>query len=468
MLTIVAAALSGLLWLGGTGLHPIAALTWLAPLPLLLVSGRVRPATALAATVAAWVIGQAGVLPYYYDTLRIPLPAVAGVVLLGAVLAAGTVLAARHLLLAGRPVTAVLTVPFGWVLGEYAASRLLPHGAWWSLAYTQATVRPIIQVTAVTGVWGVTYLLLAVPIAVAARSRPAAVCALVLLATGAGWSLAGPIDGRDPTGGRDTVEVGLVALRQSDDGLPLDRPDGRDLLARYRSRVDSLIDRGAEIVVLPEKVFGVESENDLVDAFRPETGRGVQVVIGAVLKQGGAARNVALVLGPHATVAAYTKQHLIPGLEDWLTPGHTDLIVGDRFGVAICKDLDFPGLVRGYRDRGATVLLVPGLDFTDDGWLHSRMALVRGVESGLVVVRSAAYGRLTVTDAAGRVRAEAVAGNADLLVAVPLEARRTIYSRTGDWFPLLALAALAGVIPLRRVRRGFPGGSPRPPRPPGR
>ncbi|MCU7722547.1 nitrilase [Actinoplanes sp. KI2] len=456
MLIVVAAALSGLLWLGGTGLHPVAALTWLAPLPLLLVSVRVRPAIALAATAAAWVTGQLGVLPYYHDTLRIPLPAVAGVVVLGAALATGTVLAARHLLLAGRTVTAVLTVPFLWVLGEYAASLLLPHGAWWSLAYTQAAVRPIIQVTALTGVWGVTYLLLAVPIAVAARSRPAAVCLLVLLAAGAGWSLT------RPAAGRETVAVGLVALEQSDDGLPLDRLDGQDLLARYRPRVDSLIARGARIVVLPEKVFGVDSENDLVDAFRPETGRGVQLVVGAVLRQGAVARNVALVLGPGGTVTAYTKRHLIPGLEDWLTPGHADLIVGDRFGVAICKDLDFPGLVRGYRRQGATVLLVPALDFTEDGRLHSRMALVRGVESGLVVVRSAAAGRLTVTDATGRVRAEARAGNADLLVAAPRTEKSTIYARTGDWFPFLAIAALIGVC------RAVSGGSPRRPRPPGR
>jgi apolipoprotein N-acyltransferase len=461
MLTIVAAALSGLLWLGGTGLHPIAALTWLAPLPLLLGSVRVRAATALAATVAAWVIGQAAVLPYYRGTLRMPLPAVAGVVVLGAALASGTVLLARYLLRAGRPVTAVLTVPFLWVLGEYAASRLLPHGAWWSLAYTQAAVRPVIQLTALTGVWGVTYLLIALPVALAARSRPAVLCLLALLTATAGWSLTRPAQGPE------TVRVGLVALEQKDDGLPLNRPGGQQLLARYRARVDRLIARGAEIVVLPEKVFGVDSENDLVDAFRPETARGARVIAGAVLRQGGTARNVALVLGPGGTATAYAKQHLIPGLEDWLTPGHTDLIVGGRFGVAICKDLDFPGLVRGYRDEGATAMLVPGLDFTGDGRLHSRMALVRGVESGLTVVRSAAYGRLTVSDATGRVRAEAVAGNADVLVAAPLAGKSTIYSRTGDWFPFLAVA-LVGVIPFRRMRRAIPAGSPRRPRPPGR
>jgi len=453
MLTIVAAALSGLLWLGGTGLHPIAALTWLAPLPLLLISVRVRSKTALAATVAAWLIGQAAIVPYYYGKLQIPPPAIAGVVLLGAALAAGTVLLARRLLLAGQPVTAILTVPFVWVLGEYAASLLLPHGAWWSLAYTQAAVGPVVQLTSLTGVWGVTYLLIAVPVALAARSRSAAACLLALVLATGGWYLTN-------TGkGKQEVDVGLVALEQSDDGLSLSRPEGQELLARYLPRVEGLAARGAKLIVLPEKVFGIEDPTQLVKAFRPVTTGGTTVVAGAVWKQGNEARNVAVVLAPNGTETAYTKQHLIPGLEDWLTPGDTDMIVDGRYGVAICKDLDFPGLVRGYRAKGATMMLVPALDFTADGWLHSRIALVRGVESGLTVVRAAAYGRLTGSDAHGRILGEAEAGNADLLIEAPVEAKRTIYSRTGDWFPFLA------VVLLMTARRAVPGYSPRQPQP---
>ncbi|MFI5896121.1 nitrilase-related carbon-nitrogen hydrolase [Actinoplanes sp. NPDC051513] len=451
MLTIVAAALSGLLWLTGQGLHPIAALTWVAPLPLLLTSLRVRPKSALLATIVAWTIGQLGALPYYHGTLRIPLTAVTGVLLLGAALAAGTVLLARALLLRGRTVTAILAAPALWVLGEYAASLLLPHGAWWSLAYTQAGLRPVVQLTAVTGVWGVTYLLLAVPIAVAAlitRPRPALACLLALIVTTGGaaaWSLA-----RSPA--TPELTVGLVALEQADDGLPLDQSSGRELLARYVPRVESLVGRGAGIVVLPEKAFGVTDTTlpRLVDAFRPATSQGARLVVGAVLKHDDTDRNVALVLGPGGAVTTYAKQHLIPGLEDWLTPGAADLVVDGRFGVAICKDLDFPALVRGYRRDGATMILVPALDFTADGWLHSRMALVRGVENGITVVRAASYGRLTVTDPTGRVLGEAVAGDAELLVAAPVTARSTIYSRTGDWFPLLAVFLLVAAVVVAR------------------
>ncbi|MCG5443761.1 nitrilase [Micromonospora sp. NIE79] len=441
MMTILATLLSGLLWLGGTGLHPIPALTWLAPLPLILASTRVRPRTALFATALAWSIGQGGVLGYYLGTLRLPVPAVAGVILLGVGLATGTVLLARVLLLRGRTVLAVLAVPSLWVLGEYAASRLLPHGAWWSLAYTQADVRPVIQLTALTGVWGVTYLLLAVPIALAAlraSPRPALTSLLVLLLGAGGWSAWSLSRSPDPA---EPLTVGLVALRQPEDGLPIDEQPGRDLLARYAARVEGLVARGARIVVLPEKVFAVTDTTMpvLVAALQQAE---AEVVVGAVRRRADRSSNVALVLEPGGTVATYEKQHLIPGLEDWLTPGDGEVFVDGRFGVAICKDLDYPGLVRRYRAQGASVLLVPALDFTSDGWLHGRMALVRGVENGLVVVRAAAFGRLTVTDPGGRMVGEATAGDAELLLPTPTSGWGTVYSRTGDWFPLLSVALL--------------------------
>ncbi|MFG2050010.1 nitrilase-related carbon-nitrogen hydrolase [Micromonospora sp. NPDC048935] len=459
MMTIVAALLSGLLWLGGTGLHPVAALTWLAPIPLLLAALRVRPRTALGATVLAWSIGQLGLVGYYLDTLHLPVPVVAGVTLLGLALAGGTVLLARELLLRGRSVAAVLCVPSVWVLGEYAASRLLPNGAWWSLAYTQADVRPVIQVTALTGVWGVTYLLLAVPIALAALlggarptrigRRPALACLLALLLGTGGWSAWSLSRSPDPAA---PLTVGLVALWQPEDGLPIDEPAGRDLLTRYGARVAGLAARGARVVVLPEKVFAVTDSTLplLVDALHQT---GARVVVGAVLRRAGTASNVALVLDPDGTSTTYTKQRLVPGLEDWMAPGDDDVLLDGRFGVAICKDLDFPGLVRGYRAQGATMLLVPALDFTSDGWLHGRMALVRGVENGLTVVRAAALGRLTVTDPGGRVVGETTsAGDVELLVtAAPTSGWGTVYSRTGDWFAGLCLALL--VVAVVRTRR---------------
>jgi apolipoprotein N-acyltransferase len=68
--------------------------------------------------------------------------------------------------------------------------------------------------------------------------------------------------------------------------------------------------------------------------------------------------------------------------------------------------MDFPALTRQYGELGIVLLLVPAWDFVVDGWLHGRMAILRGVESGLPIVRAAKQGLLTVSDDRGRILAQ--------------------------------------------------------------
>src|SRR5206468_12707788 len=108
-------------------------------------------------------------------------------------------------------------------------------------------------------------------------------------------------------------------------------------------------------------------------------------IVAGFSRSGGAEwRNVAVVFGPDGTQALeYDKQHLVPGLEAGYRQGaRTGLLAGGAVptGVAICKDLDFPLLGRAYARAGVGLLLVPAWDFVRDRWLHSRMAVVRGVE----------------------------------------------------------------------------------------
>lgn len=89
-----------------------------------------------------------------------------------------------------------------------------------------------------------------------------------------------------------------------------------------------------------------------------------------------------------------------------------------------------------------------------DDWLHSRMALLRGVENGFPLVRVARQGRLTISDAHGRILAEASTARgqaAALLGRVPLKTAATPYTRLGDWFGWANLAlALVGGYFLRK------------------
>ena len=105
-------------------------------------------------------------------------------------------------------------------------------------------------------------------------------------------------------------------------------------------------------------------------------------------------------------IADYAKQHLVPGFEARFKPGDEDVvrsIEGTRFGVAICKDMDFAQLGRTYSRLGVDAMLVPAYDFDRDASLHASMAVLRGVEGGFSVVRSARHGFLTVSDRYGRI-----------------------------------------------------------------
>ncbi|MET3652006.1 hypothetical protein [Dyella japonica] len=121
--------------------------------------------------------------------------------------------------------------------------------------------------------------------------------------------------------------------------------------------------------------------------------------------------------------------------------------------------MDFHDTARAYALRRAQLLLVPASDFTVDGWLHSRMAIMRGVEGGFAVARAARNGRLTLSDDRGRVVAEASSENrdAELVGDLPLRATSTPYGRWGDWFVYLVLAGLVVCLALvflpRRVER---------------
>jgi len=77
--------------------------------------------------------------------------------------------------------------------------------------------------------------------------------------------------------------------------------------------------------------------------------------------------------------------------------------------------------------------------------LHSRMAVMRGVENGFSIARAANGGVVTVNDAYGRIRAEhssSGAGGAFLVQSVTLGPGRTLYSQFGDWFAIVCIVAV--------------------------
>jgi apolipoprotein N-acyltransferase len=249
------------------------------------------------------------------------------------------------------------------------------------------------------------------------------------------------------------VKVGLVSSDQdsnvdvAEDGAPTAK-----LFADYSAAIEKLAGQGAKVVVLPEKL-GVVLDAGLQDTdgyFQKLVDRsGAGIVVGMIRVAGdGKKYNEARIYLPGKPPQSYDKQHMLPPFESKLTPG-TSLAVLPRadgvWGVAICKDMDFNALSEDYGKQGVGMMLVPGWDFVSDWVTHGHMAIMRGVESGFSIVRSAKQGSLYVSDDRGRILAEVSSDSAPfatLLATVPAVHHDTFYMVAGDWFAWITLLVL--------------------------
>jgi apolipoprotein N-acyltransferase len=446
----------------GTGLRPIWWITWIAPVPVLLAASRLSARTTFVVAFLALAFGQLNMWHYLRALLHIPL-AVCLIVLLPPVLVfAFTVSLFRMLVRRGAIWLAVLSLPAAWVVWEYSLSLFSPHSTFGSLAYTQMNCLPLVQLASATGIWGISFCLLLLPTSIAvvlgARTTwrhtsalAVAVCLFLAAVFGFGyWRL------HESLPPASLVRVGLIA---SD--LPANIiVEGRDsvlrLLRDYSRQTETLVAKGAQVIVMPEKIAVLlDSDRDSVDALlQPLANRtGAIIVVGVVDVVGKSAWNEARIYFPGLTVpSTYDKHHMVPGFESNLTVGtaRTEFVQpSGRWGVMICKDMDFPNLSRQYANDGTALLLVPAWDFSADGWLHGRMAILRGVEGGFSIVRTPKQGILTLTDDRGRVLSEQDTSSAPfvtILGNIPVRHDDTLYSRFGDWFAWLCVLLLILIL----------------------
>ena len=464
-LVLIAATLSAAVFFFGTGLHPLWFMTWLAPLPVLLIAPRVTRWQVVAASLLGCGVGSLNMWSYYRQLVP-PVVLLLSIVGPGIMLAV-SVLPFRRFVLRGQGLHALLVAPAIWVAIEYLSELLSPHSTFGNLGYTQMDCLPVLQVVSLTGIWSLSFLLLLLPSAVAVMCAPgmslkakmkASVVTLVVFAAVISFGFYRL--NSEPAGPRVTV-----ALLDSDATRFATKEASVALMRAYAAHVPELAARAAQVVVMPEKL----ARFDAVTMAETD----------AVIEQAARENHVDLIFGVERTsvgeplkfnesrfysrdgvmTASYEKHHMLPAFESDLVVGTKRVLVqesGAKTGLTICKDMDFPKLSREYSGDGAGLLLIPAWDFDADGWLHGRMAIMRGVESGFSEARAAKQGRLTLSDNRGRVLAEAATGaytNAAPFVSVvgslPVGHEATLYARFGDWFAWadLILAALLLIWP---------------------
>jgi len=459
VLAALGAAVSGAGLYFGSGLHPVWWLTWLAPVPVLLAAPRVSAKLAFLAALFAWGVAGLSLWAYLRHLLGIPLWPVISILLAPALVFAVVVLGYRKLLLRSRLWAASFALPAAWVSYEYLLAVTSPHSTFGNSAYSQMDVLPVLQIASVVGIWGIGYCLMLFPALLGALLSPGGTApqkgtlaitggAVLLLVLAAGsWR----IHRRPASSGE--VTVGLVASDLQENQIARDCDGSLRLLRDYAAQAEKLAAAGAQVVVMPEKLTVVTDDClAAVDSLYLGTAARshAAIVVGLIHPSASGKKNEARIYLPGASTATtYAKHHMLPIFESSFSAGSARSVWPEpsgTWGVTICKDMDFPGLGREYAQDGAGLLLVPAWDFGADGWLHGRMAVLRGVESGFSVARAPKQGVLAATDDRGRVVAERDTGQAPfatVIATLPVSRGATFYSSHGDWFAWVCLAGAA-------------------------
>jgi apolipoprotein N-acyltransferase len=455
LLIALCLSLSALLFFLGTGLSPLWPLTWLAPIPVLWIAPRVSAGEAFFVAVAAHALG--GLNEWSYSRTVLPTWLVASILLFVACFFGLAVLFFRSRILRGKLWQAALIVPAFWVAVEYIVAITSVHGTFGDISYSQMDFLPILQIASVTGIWGISFCIFLFAATVAAllsvgslpAKAPLAIGVFVLLACVLGfgvWRLA------TTPKNSPTVKVALIASDEAGNLHPATLEQEQLVYGRYAEQMKALAAQGVQVFVLPEHSGPVTNASQSeFDRLLGQMARqaGAYVTVGIDRSVPTATWNQERLYSPDGSfVASYNKHHLLPHWENE-TPGTQRTVVSQpsgKWGMEICKDMDFPRLSRQYSQDGVGLLLVPAWDFVDDGWLHGRMAVLRGVESGFSIARSAKLGLLTATDDRGRILADRNTLSvpfATVIATIPVRHDATIYSRFGDWFAWLDIVLLA-------------------------
>lgn len=393
-----------------------------------------------------------------------------------------------------------LGAPALWVALEFARTYALSGFPWALLGYSQYQWLPVIQFSDVTGVYGVSFLVVMGNVAltslilwIVAKTRGRAFpipwaptigfsCALSLILVYGTWRMH---QQADLDASARTLSIGLVQAN-IDQAVKWNEAYREETLQRY-ARLSHQAGTNTDLLIWPEAAtpFLFEQEPDyqsrILDIAKDTHS---SLLFGSPtlrFQQDGRPYlyNSAFILTPEGKVMSrYDKRHLVPFGEyiplrtilfflDKLVVGIGDFKSGQgpmtlqlpgassstspSFGVAICFEVIFPDLVRRMAQEGANFLVT----ITNDAWFgdsaapyqHFGMVVFRAVENHLAFARAANTGISGFIAPDGRILSQtpifsehAVKGSLPLRSSSP-----TFYTEFGDVFSWFCVI-LAGVL----------------------
>ncbi|NOS91685.1 MAG: hypothetical protein HOP30_07170 [Cyclobacteriaceae bacterium] len=447
----MATLLSGLLWYFAIGISgQFGFLLWVAPLPILWISLQTSGRISFLCAWLAYFLGRLSWIPFLL--VLMPVVPIILVTLLPPFIFGLSILLNRWIVLKSQSPWSVLAFPAIVAAIEFLIFNNPVDGTAGSLAYTQSNYVTIIQLASVTGIWGIVFLASLFPAAIALllyfrnqrKMQITLVCisGLVLISA----FVFGIVRSTQPKDVNEVV-VGITSASEDLYQVESSRATMRErIVQQYQQQIESLAKQGAQYVLFPEKIFTLHevSKDSLLTVLKGTALQAQTTIIGGIAVRKKTSRiNLVEFISPRGSIQEYQKRFHVKGFEGDFEQGNKVGFLKEvpfAGGMAICKDMDFPAWLREYQQ--VDLLFVPAWDFVQDGWLHSRMAIMRGVENGYTIVRAGRQGRLTVSDYRGVVIAEANVENGEassLLAKAPIYHIKTTYSKWGDWFGWLCI-----------------------------
>jgi apolipoprotein N-acyltransferase len=398
-----------------------------------------------------------------------------------------------------KDATRILALAASLTISEWLRGHALTGFPWNAYGYALSEPLPLAQTASLIGLWGMTFLTVAIfasPAALIDRTRertmpwrvPAAAVALLAV-----MGLFGAIR----LSLHPTALVAGAKLRLMQPNLQQDAKFNyaakADVMKKYLALSDrasgpqSTGVRDATILIWPESAFPffLTREADAMAEIADLLPKGTVLITGSVrapdLPPGTritrAYNSIYVIDHDGSVLAVYDKLHLVPfgeflpfqnlmeklGFEQLtrvqggFIPGtvrHALPIPGaPRALPLICYEAIFPGDVARRDERPGWIV-----NLTNDGWFgistgpyqHLQQARMRAIELGLPLVRSANTGVSAVIDPVGRTLASLGLGLEGVLdSSLPAAIPPTIYARVGD-VPAAMIVALAIIFAVRR------------------
>lgn len=348
-----------------------------------------------------------------------------------------------------------------WTLTEWIRGWILSGFPWLSIGNSQAPPSPLAGFAPVVGVYGLSFILMAIAafLALNCGTRARQLVAVGLIATAAisGLGLS-RIEWTRPSG----TAISVTLLQPN---IPQRLKWQPELLGRWLDRNLELVEANpAQLIVLPETTLPLALDELPID-YRARLGEaarraGGDVIFGVFTRErtaeGSRYFNTALSLGSSPS-QQYRKSHLVafgeyspPGLSwvyRWLSipmsdqsPGPADQVpmdlAGQRVAVNICYEDAFgEQIIRALPE--ATILL----NLTNTAWFgrslaqpqHLQMSQLRAIETGRPMLRATNTGATAVISPKGVVTARAPDFAIGAVAAsVQGYTGHTPYSRIGD------------------------------------